>query len=36
MGLDYVVVRHIVGDHQLLLRSVERIGPDAMPQIRDL
>jgi len=36
MGFDYVMVRHIVGDHQLMLRSFERIGRDVMPQIRDL
>jgi alkanesulfonate monooxygenase SsuD/methylene tetrahydromethanopterin reductase-like flavin-dependent oxidoreductase (luciferase family) len=35
MGFDYVMVRHIVGDHQLMLRSFERIGRDVMPQIRD-
>jgi alkanesulfonate monooxygenase SsuD/methylene tetrahydromethanopterin reductase-like flavin-dependent oxidoreductase (luciferase family) len=34
MGFDYVMVRHIVGDHQLMLRSFERIGRDVMPQIR--
>jgi alkanesulfonate monooxygenase SsuD/methylene tetrahydromethanopterin reductase-like flavin-dependent oxidoreductase (luciferase family) len=36
LGFDYVMVRHIVGDHQLMLRSFERIGRDVMPQIRDL
>ena len=36
MGFDYVMVRHIVGDHPLMLRSFERIGRDVMPQIRDL
>ena len=36
MGFDYVMVRHIVGDHRLMLRSFERIGRDVMPQIRDL
>jgi len=36
MGFDYVMVRHIVGDHQLMLRSFERIGRDVMPQIRSL
>jgi alkanesulfonate monooxygenase SsuD/methylene tetrahydromethanopterin reductase-like flavin-dependent oxidoreductase (luciferase family) len=36
MGFDYVMVRHIVGDHQLMLRSFERIGRDVMPQIRHL
>jgi alkanesulfonate monooxygenase SsuD/methylene tetrahydromethanopterin reductase-like flavin-dependent oxidoreductase (luciferase family) len=33
-GFDYVMVRHIVGDHQLMLRSFERIGRDVMPEIR--
>jgi hypothetical protein len=28
------MVRHIVGDHHLMLRSFERIGRDVMPQIR--
>ena len=32
MGFDHVMVRHIVGDHQLMLRSFERIGRDVMPQ----
>src|SRR5262249_9148553 len=32
-GFDYVMVRHVVGDHQLMLRSFERIGRDVMPQI---
>jgi alkanesulfonate monooxygenase SsuD/methylene tetrahydromethanopterin reductase-like flavin-dependent oxidoreductase (luciferase family) len=36
MGFDYVMVRHIVGDHPLMLRSFERIGRDVMPRIRDL
>ena len=36
MGFDYVMVRHIVGDHRLMLRSFERIGRDVIPQIRDL
>jgi alkanesulfonate monooxygenase SsuD/methylene tetrahydromethanopterin reductase-like flavin-dependent oxidoreductase (luciferase family) len=36
MGFDYVMVRHIVGDHQNMLRSFERIGRDVMPQIRDI
>ena len=35
-GFDYVMVRHIVGDHALMLRSFERIGRDVMPRIRDL
>jgi len=36
MGFDYVMVRHIVGDHQLMLRSFERIAHGVMPQIRSL
>jgi alkanesulfonate monooxygenase SsuD/methylene tetrahydromethanopterin reductase-like flavin-dependent oxidoreductase (luciferase family) len=36
LGFDYVMVRHIVGDHQLMLRSFERIGRAVMPQIRKL
>jgi len=35
MGFDDLMVRHIVGDHQLMLRSFERIGRDVMPRIRD-
>ena len=34
MGFDSVMVRHVVGDHQLMLRSFERIGRDVMPRIR--
>jgi alkanesulfonate monooxygenase SsuD/methylene tetrahydromethanopterin reductase-like flavin-dependent oxidoreductase (luciferase family) len=36
LGFEDVMVRHIVGDHQLMLRSFERIGRDVMPAIRDL
>ena len=36
MGFDYVMVRHIVGDHELMLRSFERIGRGVLPAIRDL
>jgi alkanesulfonate monooxygenase SsuD/methylene tetrahydromethanopterin reductase-like flavin-dependent oxidoreductase (luciferase family) len=36
MGFDYAMVRHVVGDHQLMLRSFERIGRDVMPRIRAL
>ena len=36
LGFDYVIVRHIVGEHALMLRSFERIGRDVMPQIRGL
>ena len=35
MGFDYVMVRHVVGDHQRMLRSFERIGRGVMPLIRD-
>jgi alkanesulfonate monooxygenase SsuD/methylene tetrahydromethanopterin reductase-like flavin-dependent oxidoreductase (luciferase family) len=34
MGFDYVMVRHIVGDHRLMLQSFERIGSAVMPAIR--
>jgi hypothetical protein len=34
MGFDYVMVRHIVGDHRLMMRSFERIGCDVIPRIR--
>jgi hypothetical protein len=30
------MVRHIVGDHEQMLRSFERIGRHVIPQIRDL
>lgn len=36
LGFDYVMVRHIVGDHRLMLESFERIGRDVMPQLHDL
>jgi len=36
MGFDYVMVRHIVGDHRQMLCSFERIGRDVTPRIRDL
>jgi alkanesulfonate monooxygenase SsuD/methylene tetrahydromethanopterin reductase-like flavin-dependent oxidoreductase (luciferase family) len=36
MGFGDVMVRHIVGDHRLMLRSFERIGREIMPRIRDL
>jgi alkanesulfonate monooxygenase SsuD/methylene tetrahydromethanopterin reductase-like flavin-dependent oxidoreductase (luciferase family) len=36
MGFEYVMVRHIVGDHRLMLRSFERIGAYVMPAIRGL
>ncbi len=36
MGFDYVMVRHIVGDHQQMIASFDRIGKHVMPAIRDL
>jgi len=36
MGFDHAMVRHIVGDHRLMLRSFARIGRDVMPGIRSL
>jgi alkanesulfonate monooxygenase SsuD/methylene tetrahydromethanopterin reductase-like flavin-dependent oxidoreductase (luciferase family) len=36
MGFDFVMVRHIAGDHQLMLRSFERIGAGVIPRIRAL
>jgi alkanesulfonate monooxygenase SsuD/methylene tetrahydromethanopterin reductase-like flavin-dependent oxidoreductase (luciferase family) len=36
MGFDFVMVRHIVGDHRLMLQSFERIGRDVMPRIGNL
>jgi alkanesulfonate monooxygenase SsuD/methylene tetrahydromethanopterin reductase-like flavin-dependent oxidoreductase (luciferase family) len=36
LGFDYVMVRHIVGEHERMLRSFERIGADVIPRIREL
>jgi alkanesulfonate monooxygenase SsuD/methylene tetrahydromethanopterin reductase-like flavin-dependent oxidoreductase (luciferase family) len=36
LGFDDVMVRHIVGDHRLMLESFQRIGRDVMPQIHGL
>ena len=36
LGFEYVMVRHIVGEHELMLRSFERIGAGVMPAIRAL
>ena len=36
MGFGEVMVRHVVGDHALMLRSFERIGRDVVPRIRAL
>ena len=32
---DPLMVRHIVGDHALTLRSFARIGHQVMPRVRD-
>ena len=34
LGFDSVMVRHIVGDHALMLRSFERIGAKVIPALR--
>jgi alkanesulfonate monooxygenase SsuD/methylene tetrahydromethanopterin reductase-like flavin-dependent oxidoreductase (luciferase family) len=36
LGFEYVMVRHIVGDHAQMLASFARIGRHVMPAIRDL
>jgi alkanesulfonate monooxygenase SsuD/methylene tetrahydromethanopterin reductase-like flavin-dependent oxidoreductase (luciferase family) len=36
LGFEHVMVRHIVGDHRLMLGSFERLGRDVMPRIRAL
>lgn len=36
MGFEEVMVRHIVGDHQQMLGSFERIGSRVMPAIRGI
>ncbi|HLZ70251.1 MAG TPA: LLM class flavin-dependent oxidoreductase [Dehalococcoidia bacterium] len=36
LGFEEVMVRHITGDHRLMLRSFELIGKAVMPAIRDL
>ena len=36
LGFEYVMVRHVVGDHRQMLRSFERIGEAVMPAIRNL
>lgn len=36
MGFPYVMVRHIVGDHALMLRSFALIGREVIPPIRSL
>jgi alkanesulfonate monooxygenase SsuD/methylene tetrahydromethanopterin reductase-like flavin-dependent oxidoreductase (luciferase family) len=36
LGFDRVLVRHVVGDHQLMLESFRRIGQGVVPRIREL
>ncbi len=36
LGFDEVMVRHITGDHAMMLRSFELIGEHVMPAIRQL
>lgn len=36
LGFEYVMVRHIVGEHDAMLRSFARIGESLMPAIREL
>ena len=36
LGFDEVMVRHITGDHALMLRSFELIGERVMPAIRHI
>jgi alkanesulfonate monooxygenase SsuD/methylene tetrahydromethanopterin reductase-like flavin-dependent oxidoreductase (luciferase family) len=36
MGFSFVMVRHIVGDHNLMLRSFERLGREVLPRVRHL
>jgi alkanesulfonate monooxygenase SsuD/methylene tetrahydromethanopterin reductase-like flavin-dependent oxidoreductase (luciferase family) len=36
LGFDEVMVRHVTGDHALMLRSFELIGDRVIPAIRDL
>jgi alkanesulfonate monooxygenase SsuD/methylene tetrahydromethanopterin reductase-like flavin-dependent oxidoreductase (luciferase family) len=34
LGFPFVLVRHIVGDHRLILNSFARIGDDVLPHLR--
>jgi alkanesulfonate monooxygenase SsuD/methylene tetrahydromethanopterin reductase-like flavin-dependent oxidoreductase (luciferase family) len=36
LGFDHVLVRHIVGDHELMLESFRRIGDAVLPRLHDL
>lgn len=36
LGFEFVLVRHIVGEHGQILDSIRRIGDDVLPAIRDL
>ena len=34
LGFEYVMVRHMVGEHDAMLQSFARIGESVMPAIR--
>ena len=36
LSFSTVLIRHIVGDHSLMLDSFRRLGADVIPQVRDL
>ena len=36
LGFEEVMVRHVTGDHQQMLRSFSLIGRHVMPAIRNL
>jgi alkanesulfonate monooxygenase SsuD/methylene tetrahydromethanopterin reductase-like flavin-dependent oxidoreductase (luciferase family) len=36
LGFEHVLVRHVVGDHRLMLESFRRIGDRIVPRVRDL
>lgn len=36
LGFDFVLVRHIVGEHKQILDSIRRIGEDVLPAIQSL
>jgi alkanesulfonate monooxygenase SsuD/methylene tetrahydromethanopterin reductase-like flavin-dependent oxidoreductase (luciferase family) len=35
LGFEFVMVRHIVGEHDAMLRSFQRIGQSVVPAIRN-
>jgi alkanesulfonate monooxygenase SsuD/methylene tetrahydromethanopterin reductase-like flavin-dependent oxidoreductase (luciferase family) len=36
LGFEFVMVRHIIGEHDAMLRSFARIGESLMPMIRSM